>query len=406
VNHQKKITDVPVVEKGMRGLETAVAPPGPCLPENAGYRRTIPLYTHDGVLKRHKNARASIYPFYTADGLGLSLTRFTTGPCSNVIVILHGLTTSSDMFIMPEHDNLVSYLLDNGYTDVWCMDSRMSNRFPYNLTRHRYTLDDVAACDVPAALSTVRREVGDGPALHVIAHCLGSLAFMMALYGKSICGITSAITNSISLHPRVPAWSLVKLTLFPFLVEYPLGLSYINPNSRYEPGLTVGRLVSAVADLFHRECACPSCHMLSFMWGAGFPALFFHENMDPITHDRLGDLFGGTSVHYYRHVRKMVFAKRAVKYSNHDKKYSVLPEDYTAYAEEIKTPVLFVMGEKNRVFADSNEITFKRLRSLGMHQHEFHVFPRYGHQDIFMGRNVATDIFPRFLQFLRKHSVP
>ena len=67
-------------------------------------------------------------------------------------MIVHGLTTSTDMFIMPEHYNLVSYLLDNGYTDVWCLDMRMSNRHSYNLFPHRYTFDDIALYDYPPAI--------------------------------------------------------------------------------------------------------------------------------------------------------------------------------------------------------------------------------------------------------------
>jgi cholesterol oxidase len=46
----------------------------------------------------------------TADKLSLSLLRFLRAPCDDVVVILHGLTTSSDMFTMPEHYNLVQYL--------------------------------------------------------------------------------------------------------------------------------------------------------------------------------------------------------------------------------------------------------------------------------------------------------
>ena len=62
------------------------------------------------------------------------------------VMVVHGLTTSTDMFIMPEHENLVSHLLDRGY-DVWCLDFRMSNRHPYNLFKHRWSLDDVALYD-------------------------------------------------------------------------------------------------------------------------------------------------------------------------------------------------------------------------------------------------------------------
>ncbi len=76
---------------------------------------------------------------------------------------------------MPEHYNLVSYLLDNGYTDVWCLDMRMSNRHSYNLFPHRYTFDDIALYDYPPAIDIIREHVGADRRLHVIAHCLGSV---------------------------------------------------------------------------------------------------------------------------------------------------------------------------------------------------------------------------------------
>jgi hypothetical protein len=405
VEHKNNKPKTPVFAAVMRGDTVAVSPPDIF---NAAhpYQPLIPLHTLRGVFQRHKNVRVRTYPFSTNDGLGLSLTRFTTRPCNNVIVIMHGLTTSSDMFIMPEHNNLVSYLLDNGYTDVWCLDSRLSNRFPYNLLRHRYTLDDVARFDIPAAMSLVRGKTDAQAAVHVIAHCLGSLAFMMSLYGKQINGIQSVISNSISLHPKTPLMSLIKLTLFPFAVDYVLGMRYVNPNAGFEPGFTISKFVARLVDMIHRECDCRACHMLSFMWGSGFPALFEHGNMDPITHRRLGDLFGATSVHYYRHVRKMVLAKKAVQYAKRKRAHATLPYDYMTYAKEIATPVLFVAGGNNRVFCDSNKVSYQILRNIGMNQHEFHEFEKYGHQDIFMGKNVDVDIFPTLLRFLKKHKAP
>lgn len=368
------------------------------------YNRVIPLYTLKGVLDKHPRVEARTFNFSTKDGLGLTLTRFKGQECKNVVITIHGLTTSTDMFIMPEHKNLVSYLIENGYTDVWCLDTRQSCRFSYNLQRHRYTLDDVALYDIPAALDIVRKHVGDNVNIHVIAHCLGSASFMMSLFGGHAKGIRSVICNSVSLHVKVPFWSKCKLLTAPFLVEYVLGIPYVTPNWRYTPGWTIGKLISWIMDLVHRECSNPACHMLSFMWGTGWPALFEYENMDPITHYRLGDLFGGTSMNYFRHVKKMVLAKKAVKYHNNDPKYAALPDDYLTRAREIKTPIFFIWGEKNRVFMDSNRITPKWLESIGMTQHEYKEFPDYGHQDIFMGRKADQKIFHRLIEFLNKHS--
>ncbi len=361
--------------------------------------RTIPLYTLDGV----QQAEKSTHYFSTADMLGLSMLRFFRHDSDDVVLIIHGLTTSSDMFIMPEHDNLVNYLLDQGYGDVWTLDFRMSNRHGYNMTRHRYNLDDCALYDFPAALKALRGHIGDRR-VHVICHCLGSVSFMMSLFGKQVEGISSVIANSVSLRPNIPLWSRMKLSVGPFVVENLMSQAYTSPSWSREKGLSIGKLFAKTVSLFHRECDVPECHMLSFIWGSGWPALYEHENLDPITHQRGGDLYGPTGMNYYRHVHKMIKGKRAVKYRPRDSRYQDLPDDYLEHAEAIETPVLFMTGENNRVFSDSNILAYNTLEEKVPGRHELHVFPGYGHQDVFMGKNVARDIFPRLLQFLQKHS--
>jgi cholesterol oxidase len=144
--------------------------------------------------------------------------------------------------------------------------------------------------------------------------------------------------------------------------------------------------------------------MLSLMWGSGHPALYSHENLHEVTHRRGGDLYGPTSVHYYRHVRKMVKAgNRAVKYNPNNPKYDRLPNDYLEHAAEIQTPVLFMTGANNQVFTDSNTVCHQILERLAPGRHELHVFPNYGHQDVFMGKDCHVDIFPRLLEFMNKH---
>lgn len=374
---------------------------GPSLmPRKDRFEREIPLYTTEGV----KDAEITTHHFVTGDKLGLSLLRFCREPSDDVVVIVHGLTTSSDMFIMPEHYNLVQYLLDQGWNDVWTLDFRMSNRFSYNLQRNRFNMDDVAMYDFPAALSTIRSRIGPSRRIHVICHCLGSVSFMMALFGKTVDGITSVIANSVSLTPRIPSWSKLKLSIAPFACDYLLGIEYLNPWWRSEPGWSVGQVMAWFVSLFHRECDVPACHMLSFMWGTGFPALYSHENLLDITHRRGGDLYGGVSLNYYRHVLKMVRADNtAVKYDPSNPRYNALPDNYFQYAAEIETPVLFMTGEINNVFRDSNIVCYERLQKIVPGRHELHVFPRYGHQDVFMGGTVAQDIFPRLLEFLEKH---
>lgn len=370
-------------------------PPAPNQP-----KRRYAKNTTEGVT----GADISMHSFSTADGLGLQLTRFARAACDDVVLIVHGLTSSSDMFFMPEHQNLVQTLLDQGFEDVWTLDFRGSCRFPYNLERTRYTLDDIALFDHPAALAELRRHIGPYRRIHVIAHCAGALTMAMSLFGRSVQGVTSMILNSVALTPYVPRWSEIKLTLGPWFSDYVIGIEYYNPRWRRQPGWSVGKLIAAAVDLVHQECDSPECHMLSFMWGSGRSALFNHANLAPETHDRLGDLFGGAPVHYYRHIYKMLRnGHAAVKFDPSNPRYAAMPDNYLMHAAEIDTPIFFIQGQDNRVFADSNIQCHKRLEKIVPGRHQLRVFPGYGHQDIFMGKNAHVDVFPHLIQFLREH---
>ncbi|MBV8659709.1 MAG: alpha/beta fold hydrolase [Burkholderiales bacterium] len=374
---------------------------GPAVPSDRPEPpRKYPLFTTEGVT----GAAITPYPFTTGDGLTLGLTRFQRAECDDVVLLIHGLTTSSDMFIMPEHENIVQHLLDHGLGDVFTLDYRGSNRFPYNLARNQSTMDDIALYDHPAAIATLRKLIGPKKRIHVIAHCVGSLTFAMSLAAGLVGGVRSVTLNSIALAAFVPAWSRFKLGIGPFACDWLLGAEYVNPRWAHEPGWSGGKLLAHACDLFHDECESSICHMLSFMWGAGKPALFLHENMHPDTHDRLGDLFGGVSVNYYRHVVKMVDSKHdVVKYDPDNLRYAALPDNYADQAAKITTPMLLVQGQENRVFADSILQCHARLEKEVPGRHQLHVFPAYGHQDIFMGKQSASDIFPRLLAFIEQH---
>ena len=364
--------------------------------------RPIPLFSLEGV----KDADVATHYFSTADKMGLSLLRFSRGTCDDVVMLMHGLTTSTDMFIMPEHVNLVSYLLDHGFTDVWSFDWRGSMRHSYDLFPGKFNLDDIALYDVPGAIAKVREVVGPGPRIHVICHCVGSITFMMSLFAGLVDGITSVISNSVSLTPKVSSWSNTKLAFSPFLMNWILRFPNLNPRWSYlpGPGIPQGKILAKLVSLAHPECHVPACHMVSFMWGSGRPAVWRHENLSDITHERTGDLFGAVNINYYLHIRKMVQRGAAVKLDEVDPRYRHLPNNYLDRAAEVDTPILFITGEYNRVFFDSNQITFNTLKRLKPdNKHELKILPGYGHQDPFMGVKNHVDVFPILTEFLGRH---
>lgn len=363
--------------------------------ERSGELTDIPPYTLDGV----PDAEITTHRFDTADGLELSMLRFRRGTAGDGVLVVHGLTTSTDMFVMPEHRNLVTCLLDEGY-DVWCLDFRMSNRHPYNLIPHHYTLDDCALFDFPPAVDLVRAHIGDRR-LHVIAHCLGAATFAMSLAAGRIGGFTSVVLNSLALTPRVPWWSGVKLAVAPALLSW-AGFERLDPRWGETTVSLRGRLLAGAVSAVHRECDVGACHLLSMMWGTGWPALYEHENLDERTHRRAADLFGATGLHYYRHLHRMVRAGSAITYRPHEPVYRELPSDYLPPAAALDVPILLTTGADNRVFADSNVECHRRLCELGATNAELAVFDDYGHQDIFMGRDAAADVFGSMLDFLAR----
>lgn len=368
----------------------------------ADYVREIPLYTLEGV----KDAEISTHYFSTEDKLGLSLMRFRRQAEGDVVVLMHGLTTSTDMFIMPEHHNLVSYLLDRGY-EVWSFDWRGSVRHSYDLFPGRFNLDEIALYDHPAAMRVVREAVGPERRIHVICHCVGSITFMMSLCAGLVEGVSSVISNSVSLTPQVPGWSAFKLAVAPFLMNWILRFPNLNPRWAYlpGPGIPQGKILAKFVSLFHRECEVPACHMVSFMWGSGHPACYEHENLPPVTHRRVGDLFGAVNVNYYLHIREMAKRKRAVKMHPGDPAYDRLPDDFLAQAAKVTTPVLFISGDRNHVFPGSNALSYETLKKLQpVDRNELRILPGYGHQDPFMGKSNHEDVFPHLVEWIERHS--
>lgn len=351
-----------------------------------------PMHTTQGVAIGEKN----LYPLDTPDGLTISVQRFKAKETKNVVLLLHGLTTSTDMFIMPEHQNLVNYLHSNGFTDVWSLDWRGSGRFTYNLGPHRYNLDDIAKNDIPTAVEYIRKVCGEDTKIHVVCHCVGSITFMASLAAGHVKGITSVVSNSVSLTPKVRWQAFIKMLFGPELLEYVFGYAYISPRMPYFPGPGFGKWLYWMERGIRHECKEPACHLVSFMWGWGYPAAYVHRNIHPTTHRRLVDLFGGTSFHYYRHIRKMLFAKASVSF---DKSKN--------YLEECKNmtmpPTLFLSGAENNIFPGSNKMTYEALKtSKNAERVEYLEVPGYGHQDTFMGQYSHIEVFPKILSFLNK----
>jgi len=360
----------------------------------------FPVHTSKGV----SNADVTHYHVDTEDGLTIQVDRFKRSECRDIVVLIHGLSNSTDMFIMPEHYNLVQFLNNNEYTDVFSIDWRGSGRHKYNYIPNEYTFDHIVKYDLPAAFQRIREELPENTNIHVIAHCIGSVAMSAALSSEMVSGIKSFISNSVSFTPQVHKIAKFKLKVAPFFLDNIFRYPYLSPQIPYMPGNSFAKWLSIFQSLVRRECKEPACHMASFMWGWGFPAPFEHKNLHPLTHKRIKDLFGATTTYYYRHISKMIKNRESVPF-HREKDFYHLPESYLQNLVNVELPpTLLVSGNKNKIFPLSNKLSFEEIKKISPNQNiDYREIEGYGHQDIFIGQHAAEDIFPTFINFLNKN---
>ncbi len=360
----------------------------------------FPVHTSRGV----SNAEVTHYHVDTEDGLTIQVDRFKSKDCKDVVVLLHGLSTATDMFIMPEHYNLVQYLNNSNYTDIFSIDWRGSGRHKYNYIPNKYTYDHIVQYDLPAAFAKIRSVVPEDTNIHVIAHCIGSIAMSAALSAQKVTGIKSFISNSVSFTPQVPAIAKLKIKIAPFFLDNIFRYPYLSPQIPYMPGHSFAKWLSIFQSLIRRECKEPACHMTSFMWGWGFPAAYEHKNLHPLTHKRIKDLFGATTTYYYRHISKMIKNKESIPFQRKND-FKDLPKSYLQNLKDVTLPpTLFISGNKNKIFPESNKLTFEQISKISPQQEiSFKEIDGYGHQDIFIGEKASEDVFPTFIEFLNRN---
>ncbi|MDX3527889.1 alpha/beta fold hydrolase [Streptomyces sp. ID05-39B] len=342
-------------------------------------------------------ARVEEIPFRAADGVRLGLTRVDSGESGRpAVLLLHGHTASADMFLLPETRNLVDSLLDDGY-EPWLLDWRGSCRLPYNETGQRYTYDDVALYDIPAAVSHIRERIGDRP-LFVVAHCIGSLTLSLSMTAGLVPGLAGVVSQGVFLTPKLAGRTSLRMSVAGELLKsridhIPVDFRKVGLWSKYTP---LFALASRKAD-----CPDPTCQMLhNSAWGSG-ASLFVHENVSEATHDRLAELLGPAPLWILPHLRRIELARSVVRWHDTDGRYRSLPRNALDAAGRIDTPVLLLAGSENGLWLDSqklcHEVLAHRQPQLDVRYTEI---PGYGHLDTFLGRGAALDVFGHILDFL------
>lgn len=332
-----------------------------------------------------KKWKETTVPFKAGDGVELNLLHVEgpRRPRKGPVLLVHGAGVSADIFRAPVPTDIVDFLVVRGY-DVWLENWRASIALPFC----DWNLDQAAVHDHPRAVETVLKKTRAGT-LKAVIHCQGSTSFMMAAVAGLLPRVDVIVSNAVSLHPVVPAFSNLKIRYL--LPPMEILTDRLNPQWGLRAGGFVPRMVDFFVQLTHHECNNPVCKEVSFTYGSGHPALWSHANLNDPTHEWIKREFAAVPLSFFAQMNHCVRAGRLVSMGRHPQ----LPADFTAQAPKTRARFAFFAGGQNLCFLpESQERTFDFFEDHQSGRHSLHVLPDYGHLDVFMGKDAARDVFP------------
>jgi cholesterol oxidase len=336
----------------------------------------------DGPPRRKRALKMSapeVHFFKTSDDVELRLTRFqggTKGP----VMLAPGFGTSTLAFSIDTVDtNLPEALFAAGY-DVWLFDYRASPDLPSSRTQ--FTLDEVATRDYPAAVATVRR-VSGAQSVQVMAHCVGSMTFLMAML-SGLQGVRSAVCSALTLYPISPMANRIRAKLDLGSLLTAAGVETLTTD--FDSQAMQDVLIDSVLKLFPstEQCTSAVCRRILGIYGD----VYKHAQLNDATHRAIHEMFGVANVATFNHLSLMVRTGHVVDKNGGD--------TYLPHLDRLAIPITFLHAAENNLFLPEGSL--KTLQTLAAANdatlYQRIVFPDYAHMDCYMGRDAARDIFP------------
>ena len=136
--------------------------------------------------------------------------------------------------------------------------------------------------------------------------------------------------------------------------------------------------------------------MVSFTYGAGFPALWRHENLNDETHDWLRKEFAKVPLTFFDQILTCVDAG-GLRSAGHPG----LPADFLQVPVRTEARWTFLAGALNRCFLPESQVrAFEHFDRQQPGRHRLQIFEGYSHLDVFMGRRAHEDTFPTIMRAL------
>jgi hypothetical protein len=139
------------------------------------------------------------------------------------------------------------------------------------------------------------------------------------------------------------------------------------------------------------------CKQASFTYGTGFPTLWRHENLNDETHEWIKQEFASVPMRFFQQMALCLSKGHLVSVEG----FPQLPADFVAQPPRTEARFAFLAGERNVCFTpESQQRTYDFFCAQRKDYHSLHVLPGYGHLDVFIGKNAASDVYPIILEEL------
>jgi len=363
------------------------------------------------------------------------LTRFETKRCGHAHPVLMNrhYSVSGSTFAHPHAPSLAKHLWKRGF-DPWVIDLRTSAALPS--ARYPWSFEQAAYADIPLAVDHILRKT-ERQKLSIVAHCMGSAMTCMALLGdldneqdahaaplryvppdpypelrlKLRERISALVLSQVTPYTLYTPANVFRAFVLRYLLEY---LNTDNYQFRIDGKLSV---TDQLLDRFLTTLPYPkeefdyenppyrfwaktpwtsTRHRMDALYGRDFSV----RNVERKTLDYIDDLFGPLSM---RTVSQGIHFARQRVITDRTGISQYLTTDRALRLKDI--PILSLHGDENGLIDVATQSyvdaifnsdvvpglrwTSRRLRG-------------FGHQDTFIGKHAARDVFPVIAKFLEQ----